>query len=99
MMIASAARISPLEYSHPVFEPFRAPRSGDFAAARVYGYRAVRPGPEGQVLARFDGGDPALVLRRVGGGSVLLWASTLDLAWSDFPLKPVFLPFNGEIPS
>jgi hypothetical protein len=26
-------------------------------------------------------------------GRVLLWASTLDLAWSDFPLKPVYLPF------
>ena len=24
---------------------------------------------------------------------MLLWASTLDLAWGDFPLKPVFLPF------
>jgi hypothetical protein len=24
---------------------------------------------------------------------VLAWLSTLDLQWSDFPLKPVFLPF------
>ena len=46
-----------------------------------------------QVLARFDGGAPALLERRIGTGRVLLWASTLDLAWSDFPLKPVFLPF------
>jgi hypothetical protein len=76
-----------------VFEPFRAPRSGDFAAARFYGYRAVKEGTGSQVLARFDGGAPALVERRVGNGRVLLWASTLDLAWSDFPLKPVFLPF------
>jgi hypothetical protein len=45
------------------------------------------------VLARFDGGAPALLERRVGAGRVLLWASTLDLAWSDFPLKPVYLPF------
>ena len=69
------------------------PRSGDFAAARIYGYRAVKPGPAGEVLARFDGGAPALIERRAGGGRVLLWASTLDLAWSDLPLKPVFLPF------
>lgn len=88
-----SARIGALEYGHPVFEPFRAPRSGDFAAARIYGYRAVTPGPSAQVLARFDGGAPALLERRVGTGRVLLWASTLDLAWSDFPLKPVFLPF------
>ncbi len=88
-----AARIGALEYGHPVFEPFRAPRSGDFAAARIYGYRTVAPVPSAQVLARFDAGAPALLERRTGTGRVLLWTSTLDSAWSDFPLKPVFLPF------
>lgn len=88
-----AARVGALEYAHPVFEPFRAPRSGDFAAARIYGYRTVTPGPDAQVLARFDGGAAALVERRVGAGRVLLWASTLDLGWNDFALKPVYLPF------
>ena len=89
-----AARIGALEYGHPVFEPFRAPRSGDFAAARIYGYRARGTVADGaQVLARFDAGAPALLERRTGTGRVLLWTSTLDLAWSDFPLKPVFLPF------
>jgi Mg-chelatase subunit ChlD len=88
-----AARIGALEYGHPVFEPFRAPRSGDFAAARIYGYRTVMPAADAQVLARFDGGAPALLERRVGSGRVLLWTSTLDLSWNDFPLKPVYLPF------
>ena len=88
-----AARIGALEYGHTVFEPFRAPRSGDFSAARIYGYRAVESGPSAQVLARFDAGAPALLERQVGTGRVLLWTSTLDLSWSDLPLKPVFLPF------
>ena len=88
-----AARIGALEYGHPVFEPFRAPRSGDFAAARIYGYRTVMPAADAQVLARFDGGAPALLERRIGAGRVLLWTSTLDLSWNDFPLKPVYLPF------
>jgi hypothetical protein len=88
-----SARIGALEFAHPVFEPFRAPRSGDFTTARIYGYRAVEPVEGAQVLARFDAGVPALIERRVGMGRVLLWTSSLDLAWSDFPLKPVFLPF------
>ena len=88
-----AARIGALEYGHPVFEPFRAPRSGDFSAARIYGYRTVASVPSAQVLARFDAGAPALLERRTGAGRVLLWTSTLDLDWSDLPLKPVFLPF------
>ena len=53
----------------------------------------MTPVANAQVLARCDAGTPALVERRVGSGRVLLWASTFDLAWSDLPLKPVFLPF------
>jgi hypothetical protein len=89
---AVPSRLGGLEYSHPVFELFRAPRSGDFSTARFYGYRAA-PQPSGQILARFDDGLPALLERKSGAGRVLLWMSTLDLEWNDMPLKPVFLPF------
>jgi Aerotolerance regulator N-terminal/von Willebrand factor type A domain len=88
-----AARVGALEYGHPVFEPFRAPRSGDFSSIPVYGYRNVTAAMGSQVLARFDAGSPAVLERRVGRGRVLLWASTLDVSWSDLPTKPVFLPF------
>jgi hypothetical protein len=88
----NAARLGALEYGHPVFEVFRAPRTGDFAAARFYGYRAVKPSPGSQVLARYDDGGPAMLERRVGGGRVLMWTSSFDTYWNDFALKPVFLP-------
>src|SRR5712691_14829 len=88
-----SARVGALEYGHPVFEVFRAPRSGDFSSERFYAYRSVSAAPNTQVLARFDAGTPALIERKVGSGRVMLWASTLDLSWSDLPLKPVFLPF------
>jgi hypothetical protein len=88
-----AARLGALEYGDPIFEAFRAPRSGDFSGARFYSYRTVTPVKDGQVLARFDDGAPALVARRVGNGRVLLWTSSLDLQGNDLPLKAVFLPF------
>lgn len=88
-----AARIGAIEFAHPVFEPFRAPRSGDFSTARIYGYRNVAPASSAQVIARFDGGAPAVAERRAGSGRVLLWASTLDLSWTDLPTRPVYLPF------
>lgn len=87
------ARLGGLEYGHEIFEPFRAPRSGDFSSAYFYSYRAVTPGPDARVLARFEDGAPALLERRVGSGRVLLWTSTLDNRWTDLPLKPVYLPF------
>jgi hypothetical protein len=88
-----AGRLGAIEFGHPLFEPFRAPRSGDFGAARFYGFRTVRPAEGAQVLARFDAGTPAFIERRAGSGRVLLFASTLDLSWSDMPQKPVYLPF------
>ena len=88
-----AARLGALEYGNPIFEPFRAPRSGDFSGARFYTYRAVTPAQGAQIIARFDDGAPALVERRVGNGRVLVWTSTLDLQGNDLPLKSVFLPF------
>ena len=92
-----AARLGALEYSHPVFEIFRAPRSGDFSAARFYGYRALAPVPGSQILARFDDGRAAAVERRVGNGRVIAWASTLDVSWNDLAVKPVFLPFVHKL--
>jgi hypothetical protein len=80
-----------VDYGHPVFEIFSAPRSGDLTAARVFRYRQFTPA--GSVLARFDDGAAALVERRVGAGTVLAWTSTLDSYWNDFALRPVFVPF------
>ena len=91
-MTTTPSRLGGLEYSHPVFELFRAPRSGDFSAARFYAYRGALQ-PTGQVLARFDDGTPALMERKAGAGRVLLWSSGLDLEWNDLAVKPVFLPF------
>lgn len=50
-----------------------------------------------QILASFDDGTPALLERSARGGKVLLWTSTLDNSWGDFPLHPVFVPVVQEI--
>jgi len=101
-----------IDYDHPVFDVFNAPRSGDFATARFLRYRRLTvntdSGPRraagvadtasgSHVLARFDDGAPALVEHRVGRGKVLVWASTLDGYWNDLALQPVFLPFVHQL--
>jgi len=93
----AAAKLSGFDYGHAVFEPFRAPRSGDFSSTRVYGYRVMTTAPAGVTLARFDGGTPALVEAVVGKGRVLAWATSLDLSWNDLALKPVYLPFVHQL--
>ena len=93
----TAARLSGMDYGHAVFEPFRAPRSGDFSTSRFYSYRTLRAAKDATVLARFDTGEPALVERAAGRGRVVVFASTLDLSWNDLALKPMFLPFVHQL--
>jgi hypothetical protein len=82
-----------VDYGHPVFEVFAAPRSGDLTAARMFRYRQCTPAEGATVAARFDDGSPALVERRMGAGMVLAWTSSLDSYWNDLALRPVFVPF------
>jgi hypothetical protein len=81
------------DFSHPVFELFRAPRSGDFRGTSVYRYRGIELAPTARVLARFDDGAVALAEQATGSGRTLMWTGTLDNLWSDLVVRPVFLPF------
>jgi hypothetical protein len=91
----SGGTLGSIDFSHPIFEIFSSPRSGDLTAARVFRYRALTV--TGKVLARFDDGAVAVAERKVGIGSVVAWTSTLDSYWNDLPLKPVFVPFVHQL--
>jgi hypothetical protein len=86
-----------VDYSHPVFEVFSTPRSGDLTTPRFFRYRSLDLSPDVAVLARFDDGEPALVEHAVGSGRVLVWTSTVDSFWNDFALKPIYLPFVHRV--
>jgi hypothetical protein len=86
-----------LDYSHPVFEVFKAPRSGDFSAAHVFRYRALETGPTDRIIARFDDGAVAAAERKIGTGRVVVWTSTLDDSWTDIAVKPIFLPLVHQL--
>jgi len=90
------ATIGLIRRDHPVFEPFRLPRSGDFSATRIYRYRTVRSDSM-EVLARYDDGAAALLAGVSGLGRVLIWSSSVDNVWSDLPLQPVFLPLAHQL--
>lgn len=91
------AAIGFMDRSHPALTLFRAPRSGDFAAARFLRYRSLTPASDAEVLARFDDGAAAIIERRHGNGRVLALASTVDAVWNDLPIQPVFLPLVHQL--
>ncbi len=85
--------ITRVSWEHPVFSVFQDSQKSAIASAQFYGYWRLQPNPSGTVLARFDEGAPALLERQVGMGRVLIFASSLDSVWTDFPLRSAFLPF------
>jgi len=45
-----------------------------------------------QIIAKFSHGAPAIIERTYGLGRVVMFASTADTAWNDFPVRPSFVP-------
>jgi len=91
------ATLASLELDHPALELFKAPRSGDFSAARFLRYRPLQPAEADRVLARFDDGGIALVERELGKGRVIAFASGFDALTNDLALQPVFLPLVHQL--
>jgi hypothetical protein len=85
------------DYNHSVFEVFKAPRSGDFAAIRILRYRGLESGPDDRVLARYDDGGVAAAEKRIGTGRVIAFSTSLDDSWNDFGKRPVYLPFVHQM--
>lgn len=64
---------------------------------RFKGYWATEPVDDAAVLMRFDTGEPLLAEREFGDGRVMMVTTSLDLAWSNFPLQGLYLPFVHEL--
>lgn len=83
----AAASIGTVDTSHPALRGLDGLRSARFSR-----YVGITPGETDDVLLGLDTGAPLLVERRLGAGRVLVFTSTLDRAWTDLPVQPVFVP-------
>ena len=82
--------------THPLIRALQVDEKMEFGTARFYTYWAADPAADSRVMMRFEDDDPALVARRVGNGRVLLFASSLDPAWNNFPVQVTYLPLLHE---
>jgi len=93
----SAARFGDVQWDHPALAVFSGDGREGFLGARVFRYLLAKPGRGGaergtRVIASFDDGSPALVEARHGKGRVLLFTSSVDRDWTDWPIRTSFLP-------
>jgi len=89
------ALMSQVKTDHPIFSAFS--KSGRLTSTRVYGYHRSFPNEGSLTIAALDDGSPIVVEGTAGRGKVLLVTTTLDTAWNDLPLTPMFLPFVRQM--
>ena len=88
------ALLGQIDFRHPLFAPFADPRYSDFTKIHFWRHRRIEyDGVSGvRVLARFDGGDPALVEVGQGQGRVLVLAAGWHPADGQLALSTKFVP-------
>ena len=85
--------ITDVDWQHPIFSVFQESHRAGLVSVQFYSYWKLRPQQGSTVLARFDDSSPALLERTLGRGRVLVFASSLDRVWTDFPLRSAYVPF------
>jgi hypothetical protein len=93
-----AAKLGQVAVDHPLFSLFTGRAREGLMSARFYRYilleggSAAGKGKSSEVLATYEDGAPAVAVARKGQGRVLLYTSTVNREWSDFPIRTSFLP-------
>ncbi|MDF1565755.1 MAG: BatA domain-containing protein [Deltaproteobacteria bacterium] len=87
-----------IAWDHPIFGIFIGEGREGFASARFGTYYLTRPPAKGALaLATYEDDAPVLLVREVGKGRTALYTSTVDRAWTDFPIRTAFLPVMQQV--
>lgn len=85
------SHIGALVYEHRALAAFQEPKLGGLLGPALTFKALEVEAPPGVVLMRSSDGPPLLLEKVFGKGQVLLFTSTADRDWSDFPVRPAFL--------
>lgn len=86
------AHVGDVDTDHPALAGFDDPRLAALSGVEFQGLWNIEPAT-GRVLMRADSGPPLLVEKEFGRGRVMLFASTCDRDWTNFPVRPAYLPW------
>ncbi len=85
--------LRPIIASHPAFAGFGLGPGEELGSARYRQIIEAHAGADARVLAEFSGNLPAVV----EDNGVVLFTSSLDGSWNDFPTSASFLPFVHQL--
>jgi hypothetical protein len=92
-------RIGILDAEYPPLSTLVTPPSL-YQSVLVYKHQRMdtaRAGNSLRVLARLDDGEPLLVERKVGKGSVVMLGTSGHVNWTNLPVRPLFLPLLAQL--
>lgn len=99
-------QVIPQNYEHPALVFFNDPQQGDLSTASIRRWYSTAEssepaeaasGESGSVMAWLGAGDPWLIEKKLGNGTVVLMTTSCDADWSDFPLQPVYVPLVQQL--
>ncbi len=94
--------VAAVDYNHPALATFEDPKFGNLATVSFRAFYRLEPTEGAAVLMRVTAGGagaPLLLEKPFGQGRVVLFASTADRDWTDFPLKSIYLPWVYRLTS
>lgn len=92
------ATVGAVNFDHPALAAFGDPKfaalSGQSVAFKALWRADADPAA---VLMRASTGSPLLLEKQFGRGRVMLFTSTADRDWTNFPIRPAFLPWTHRL--
>jgi hypothetical protein len=85
------------DQNHTIFKPFKTSTRVALNSSQFWEYMSVEARPGATVLAKFEDGSPVIVESSKEDHGLIVFNSTVDSRWNDFPLKPSFLPLFHEV--
>ncbi|MGH7135902.1 MAG: hypothetical protein ACREHD_09190, partial [Pirellulales bacterium] len=86
------AHLGQIDVDHPALAAFDDLQLANLSSVGFEALWTIEP-QQGEVLMRADTGSPLLLEKPFGKGRVMLFASTCDRDWTNFPVRPAYLPW------
>ncbi|MCX8056560.1 MAG: BatA domain-containing protein [Ignavibacteria bacterium] len=86
-------RFGEIDFNHPIFTGiFNEKRPKQIESPKIFYSFNYKPTLNGREIITLENGYSFLCEEKIGEGSLLIFTSALDLNWSEFPIKPIFVP-------
>ena len=86
-------QMTDIDVGHPAFSVFASDGAGDPGRAQIFEFFQVRPNPTALLLTRMSHGLPGIVEEKRGRGRSMLVTFSADTSWTNWPVRPTWLPF------